>query len=63
MSDENRTDVDAEELERADGEALPDREAMSILPLPTDPIPLPVESATGPGTDVDGVQPPPRYDA
>ena len=33
MSDENRDELKPEELEDQLGEALPDREAMSILPI------------------------------
>ena len=43
--------VSADELESASGEPLPDREAMSILPVdPTGgpiPLPLPVEDTGG----------------
>ena len=41
MSDEQRKELSPDELEQANGDPLPDREAMSVIPFP-DPT-LPVE--------------------
>jgi hypothetical protein len=53
--------VTADELESAKGEALPDREAMTILPVGVDPLgapfPLPADDAGGGGETLP-VEPP-----
>ena len=46
MSDEQQREVSLDELEDANGEPLPDREAMSVVPFPGEPIggiTLPIE--------------------
>jgi hypothetical protein len=50
---EEHDELTEEELERANGEALPDREAMMVMkpPLPVEPLP-PVYSLDPPVSDV-----------
>jgi hypothetical protein len=54
---EHEEHVSAEELEDAEGEALPDREAMSIVPLPTDPLPAVLVDAGPPDHETPPVEP------
>jgi hypothetical protein len=41
-ADQKPEELTEEELERADGEPLPDREAMSVIIRGVEPLPLPV---------------------
>ncbi len=45
MTDENRTpeELSPDELEAQAGEELPDREAMSILPIEPTSVPIPLD--------------------
>jgi hypothetical protein len=53
MADETKQGLSTEELESQTGEALPDREAMSVVWIepegpPVDPVDPPIQSEKGP---------------